>query len=394
MSNAFSEIHCLTTGPSTLQDAASSQLPHILLVVDGFPGTLGGGERVVLRLASLLPSFGYRVSILTFLLDPAGEFQISSAPCPIYLLPLRKTYNLDAWRSAFALRRFIQQQGIRIVQTFFESADLWAGFFAKTLTSAKVIWSRRDMGILRGAKHAKAYRLLKRLPDAVFAVSEQVRQHAITVDGILPERVHTIHNGLELQPITSSPSIFAGQRATITTVGNIRRVKGHDILVRAAAQVVAKFPATQFTIAGEILDPGYFEELQQLVREMHLSENFRFLGRITDLPSHLRSADGFILPSRSEGFSNALIEAMAAGLPCVATDVGGNGEALRSGIEGWLVPSEDVDALAGAILEMLADPSLAVQMGTRAQSAAHSLFTAETMARKTTKVYRDLLNLT
>src|SRR6185437_9655227 len=94
------------------------------------------------------------------------------APCPVYLLPLRRTYDLTAIKGAFALRRLLKQQNIKIVQTFFESSDIWAGFVTKTLSDAKLIWSRRDMGILRTGKHETAYRLMAGLPDAVFAVSD------------------------------------------------------------------------------------------------------------------------------------------------------------------------------------------------------------------------------
>ncbi len=364
----------------------------MLLVVDGFPKTLGGGERVVLKLAATLFRYGYRVSILTFALDPRSEFQAADAPCPTYLLPLRKTYDLAAWRGALALRRFLKGEQVQIVQTFFESSDLWAGVFARLLSPAKLIWSRRDLGILRGRKHALAYRALRRLPHAVFAVSEQVRRHAIEVDGISPERVHTIYNGLDLTPGARVLPLRT-ENATVTTVGNIRRVKGHDLLIRAAAEVVAKYPETNFTLAGEVLEPAYFEELQTLIRDLGLSARFRFLGLITDLPAHLQGAQLFVLPSRSEGFSNALIEAMAVGLPCIATDVGGNAEAIEDGISGRIVAPEDAGLLASVMLEMFASPAIATQMGLAAQHAVETRFTADAMTQKVAELYTSLINV-
>src|SRR5690348_15183113 len=127
-------------------------LPHVLLVLDQFPKTLGGGERIVLKLASLLPQYGYRASILTFSVDPESAIP-QPAPCPIYLLPLKRTYDITAVRAALDLRRFLRQQSVQIVQTFFESSDIWAGFVTKVMSDAKLIWSRRDMGILRANKH-------------------------------------------------------------------------------------------------------------------------------------------------------------------------------------------------------------------------------------------------
>jgi glycosyltransferase involved in cell wall biosynthesis len=292
-----------------------SALPHVLLVLDQFPRTLGGGERIALRLAALLPQYGYRASILTFSVHPESV-ALESAPCPIYLLPLQRTYGPAALRAAFDLRRFLKEQEVRIVQTFFESSDLWAGFVTKAMSDAKLVWSRRDMGILRDRKHEIAYRLMAGAPDAVFAVSEQVRRHCIEVDRIDAARVQTIYNGLNLADWSATvvPAKVPG-RTVITTVGNIRRVKGHDVFIKAAAELVPRFPQAWFSIAGDVLEPEYFTELQAQVRELNLGDRFQFAGGVTDLRRHLSEADIFVLPSRSEGFSNAIVEAMAASLP-------------------------------------------------------------------------------
>ena len=385
-------IRQLSPGPAQLAREQVQALPHILLVLDGFPKTLGGGERIVLRLAALLPSYGFRVSILTLAMHAEGEFQPGDAPCPLYLLPLRRTYDLFALRGALALRRFLKDQDVRIVQTFFESSDLWAGGFARLFSSARLIWSRRDMGILRGRKHTLAYRALRRLPHAVLAVSEQVRQHAIQVDGIDPERVLTIHNGLALDLLGDVPLRTCNAAAQITSIGNIRRVKGHDLLVRAAAEVVMHFPQTTFTVAGEVLEPDFYAELLALIEELGLTPCFRFVGKIDDLSQHLRHADVFVLPSRSEGFSNALIEAMASGLPVIATDVGGNAEAVQDGVSGLIVPPESAAALATAIISMLESPEKAQKLGKSARQAVLDHFTAEAMMRKLTTAYRNVLD--
>src|SRR5450631_3697251 len=180
-----------------ISEASDVSLPHVLLVLDQMPMALGGGERVALRLAALLPSYGYRVSILTFFIHPDSRV-LKAPPCPIYLLPLSNTYGVGALRAAFAFARFLKDKGVQIVQTFFESSDLWGGLVTKLASDAKLIWSRRDMGILRGRKHRIAYRLLASMPDAIFAVSEQVRQYCIEVDRAEPARVITIYNGLDL----------------------------------------------------------------------------------------------------------------------------------------------------------------------------------------------------
>jgi L-malate glycosyltransferase len=386
----MSEIACLHPGLVSGPDDPTR--PHVLLVVDQFPKALGGGERIVLKLAALLPQYGYRVSILTFAVHPQSP-ALNAPPCPVYILPLKRTYDFTALKAALSLRRFIRQHEVRIVQTFFESSDLWAGFVTRAMTKAKLIWSRRDMGILRTGKHHAAYRLMSRLPHAVFAVSDLVREHCIEVDGIPPNRVQTIYNGLNLADWLSSkerPS-QPSPHPLITTAGNIRHVKGHDVFIRAAAIVVQQFPNAIFSIAGEVLETPYFEELQALIRELNLSQNFTFAGGVTNLREHLAAADIFVLPSRSEGFSNSIIEAMAAALPVVATNVGGNAEAVEDGATGYIVPSEDPASLAAAILKLLADPANAREMGEAGKRIAAEKFTNEAMMHRTTATYAALL---
>lgn len=371
--------------------AEEAELPHILLVVDQLSTNLGGGERIALRLAALMPQYGYRASILTFWAHPETP-ALNSPPCPVYLLPLRSTYDLAALKGAFHLRRFLKQQNIQIVQTFFESSDIWAGFVTKSLSDAKLIWSRRDMGILRDRKHEIAYRLMAGLPDAVFAVSELVRQHCIEEDRIDPSNVQTIYNGLDLADWHESPKHSdPSKNIVVTTVGNIRHVKGHDIFIKAAAKIVSRFPNVSFSIGGGVLEPAYFEELQTLIRDLNLTDHFRFAGAITNLREHLSEANIFVLPSRSEGFSNAIVEAMAASLPLVATNVGGNAEAVQDGISGFIVPSENPEALAAAITALLTDPARAKAMGAAGKRIAAEKFTTEAMMTQTTTTYAKLL---
>jgi len=378
--------------PSIEANSAQSDLPHVLLVVDEFASVLGGGERIALKLAAHLPQYGYRASILIFSSHPESA-ALKSPPCPIYLLPLENAFDLSALRAAFEFKRFLKQQKIQIVHTFFESSDIWAGLVTRTMSKAKLVWARRDMGIMRSRKHHIAYRLMAGAPDAVFTVSEQVRRHAIEVDRIDAARVQTIYNGLNLADWDADPRPAKNPgEFLVTTVGNIRRVKGHDVFIRAAAIIVQQFPKVSFSIAGDIVEPDCLTELQALIRDLDLVNHVRFDGSVTNMRQHFKAADIFVLPSRSEGFSNAIIEAMASSLPVVATDVGGNAEAVKDGITGFLVPSEDPVALSAAILRLLSDPILAKTMGAAGRNVVEERFTTEAMMNQIVSVYRNLLS--
>ena len=384
-------INALSLGVSSSTNTEYADLPHVLLVLDQFPKTLGGGERIVLKTAALLPQYGYRASILTFSVHPESA-ALNSPPCPIHLLPLQRTYDFKAFQAALDFRQFLRQQNIKIVQTFFESSDLWAGFLTRTLSNSKLVWSRRDMGILRASKHHLGYRLLAHAPHAVFAVSEQVRRHCIEIDRIDPARVHTIYNGLDILDWNTPPRpANSSGNVVVTTVGNIRRVKGHDIFIKAAAAIVQHFPGVSFSIAGDVLEPDYFSELQGLVRTLGLSNCFHFAGGITNLREHLSTSDIFVLPSRSEGFSNAIVEAMAASLPVVATNVGGNAEAVEEGVTGFIVPVDDPAALSEAISRLIANPFQAKAMGEAGRNLVIEKFTTTAMMDKITAAYKKLL---
>ena len=246
------------------------------------------------------------------------------------------------------------------------------------------------MGILRARKHNIAYRLMGGLPDAVFAVSDKVRCHCIDVDRIDPDRVLTVYNGLNLKDwnIGTRPNTH---KKVVITVGNIRKVKGHDLLIQAAAKVIPQFPSVSFCIIGDILEPEYFEELQSLVRELDISQHISFLGEVADTKKYLAAADIFVLPSRSEGFSNAIVEAMAASLPVIASDVGGNAEAVSDGRSGVIVPPEDSSALAEAICRLLRSPTEAQRMGEAGRTLAAERFSTEAMMSIVVQTYVKLV---
>jgi len=203
-----------------------------------------------------------------------------------------------------------------------------------------------------------------------------------------------VYNGLDLpnrQYRSSFPQEF--ERTVLLTVGNIRRVKGHDVLIRAVAPLMRRDPRLMLYIAGDVLEQAYINELQSLVRKLELEQRIQFLGGIHNLESQLSRADIFVLPSRSEGFSNAIVEAMAASLPVIATDVGGNAEAVVDGITGYIVPPEDPDALRSAIEKLLADPGMAMRMGVAGRRQIAERFTTEAMMSGIVAIYRKLLHV-
>jgi len=381
--------------PSAQPDRADR--PHILYVIDELC-EMGGAERVLLNMIRLLPRERFRCSLVTFKIEPSLRI-FENFPCPWHLFPMRRTYDWNALRVANQIRRLIRSQRVRIVHTFFETSDLWGGLVAKLSGEPVLVSSRRDMGILRRPIHDRAYRLLNPMFDLVLTVSEEVRAFCMRQDHLAPEKVATLHNGIEIDKAataTDSAALRAqlklsGASHIICAVAHIRRVKGLDIFVQAAAKVCREFPHAVFVVVGGNHEPEYFRELQRLTESLGLNDNIRFLGRREEVFPLLKMSDVFCLPSRSEGFSNALVEAMACSLPCVATRVGGNAEALQDGQNGFLVEPEDASATADRILTLLRQPEWARRMGHAARQTVEEKFTQEAMMKNLVGVYERLL---
>jgi glycosyltransferase involved in cell wall biosynthesis len=370
---------------------------HVLYFLDRLGPILGGGERVLLSVLHALPKDRFRVSLATFSCE-LDRPVMDHLPCPVHVFPMKRTYGVRALRMAMAFRKLLLDEHVDIVQTIFESADLWAGLVTKATSKAKLISSRRDLGILRSTKHRVAYRLLAGLPDRVLAVSDQVRRFCIEADGLPPERVFTLYNGIAVDAATEAERNRVRQElqippgaAVITTVGNLRRVKGADVLIRAAVKVRNRFPEALFLICGSALEPDYVSDLRDLIKQFRLEAQVRLLGGQEQVPSILALTTVFALPSHSEGFSNALIEAMAAGLPCVATNVGGNSEAITDGVDGILVPAANADALADAICHLLDHQTAAAEMGVKAKITYQERFTVEAMINALVHTYEEVL---
>jgi len=383
--------------PVPISDSPPQSPVNVLYIIDQLC-ELGGAERMLLSILRALPKERFRTSLLTFRINPGLDI-FADFPCPYEVLPLQKTYDWTALQVARKIRRRIRDQQISIVHTFFETSDLWAAPLAKMSGCKAVISSRRDMGILRTRMHHIAYRILNPTFDRVLTVSEAVRQFCIQNDHLAPQKVVTVYNGLALDKIASRNGagelrahLGLGPSARlITTIGNIRRVKGIDILVEAAAKVARHFPNAIFLVVGRNSEPAHFQEIQERIVALGMEKNVRFLGESENIFPYLKMSEVFFLPSRSEGFSNALIEAMACGLPCVATRVGGNSEAMEDGRSGYLVESENADASAERILMLLRNPAEAARMGAAGKETVGRKFTADVMMRTLMECYDSLL---
>jgi len=372
--------------------------PRVLFVIDQLCEA-GGAERVLLKTVEGLMRANCDVRVVTFKSDPEIEL-FKRFPCPVDVFTLDCTYNYNALRVAWKIRQLIRSHKIQIVHTFHETSDIWGGFVARISGCRAIVSSRRDMGILRRRKHDIAYKVSGLYEDRVLAVSEQVRNYCIKADRLSPNKVIALYNGIDVTAVDSHPASGFDRGAfgilesapIITTVGHVRRIKGIDTLIQAAARVCLEFPEAVFLVVGDSSENDHFEQLKQLTSQLGLTANIKFLGAQDNVFSILKNSDIFLLPSRSEGFSNALLEAMACELPCVVTNVGGNSEAVAHGVNGYVVERENPEAMARSVTDLLRSPEKARRLGRMGRIIVEQRFSLETMIHKLVAVYEGLLD--
>jgi glycosyltransferase involved in cell wall biosynthesis/peptidoglycan/xylan/chitin deacetylase (PgdA/CDA1 family) len=375
---------------------------RILYIIDSL-SNIGGAELCLLRLTKYLPRDQFECRVLTF--NNEDGLLLGKFDCPIYHWQTDNVYDRNAFRVARRLQKLVCDEQIDIVHTFFQTSDLWAGPIAKLGGAKLLISSRRDMGILRQPKHDLGYRLMRGIFDQVQAVSDGVRRWTIENDRIDPDRTITIHNGIdpnldapaeEVEFLRRQVGLKAGV-PVIANVANFRHVKGMDVLVRAAALVGREAPQARILVAGGFGTTtsarAYASDVLELSRSLGAERWLTFLGQLENVAPLLKLSDMFVLPSRSEGLSNALLEAMVFGLPCIATAVGGNPEVVVDGHTGFLIPSDDPMALADRILRLIRDGELRRTMGAASRERALQRFTLEAMSSRVMAAYQLALEV-
>jgi glycosyltransferase involved in cell wall biosynthesis len=246
---------------------------------------------------------------------------------------------------------------------------------------------------------SRVERQLHRHMSAILGNSERVVRELIETENCPPDRVELIYNGVDVGGIEAAPaSPLAQERArdggelVLIMVANLIPYKGHADLLRALGGVSDRLPRRwRLLCVGR--DDGHGETLKALAHDLDLDGHVTWLGQRDDVASLLKSADIGVLSSHEEGFANAVLEGMAAGLPMIATDVGGNGEAVRHNVTGLVVPPHDPDALSAAILQLAADERKRRAMGVAGQARAEREFDIGACVAKYDRLYARLAKL-
>ena len=348
---------------------------------------VGGAEKALFELATRLDREIYEPEAACLMGEGPLAESLRERGVPVHLLDARGKWDL---RVVWRLRRLMA--GFDVVHSFLFHANMAARLAALGAGVGAVVASARVAERSRPRRRALE-RWTHRLVDVEVCVSNGVRDY-LGAGGFPRDKLAVIPNGVDIERFASRDPAFKAKLGIgpdtplVATIGRLHEQKGMTYFLRAAASVRHSRPDCHFLLVGH----GPLEdELRAQAREFHIADHVTFLGFCDDIPSVLAATDVFVLASLWEGMPNAVLEAMAAGIPVVATRVEGTLDIIEDGETGVLVMPKDIPALVSSILRLLGDPARARRLGEAAQAHVRAHFLLDAMVHRHEELYARLL---
>ncbi len=342
----------------------------------------GGAETQLVRIATTLRRRGWDVGILTMMPSAAFLDEVGAAGIPLAQCPDARARI--PWRTALSMVRQLRRWRPTLMVTFNFPADAF-GRVCGRIAFVPTIISAMGTTHIRSAARRCFYRFTEPLIARTVANSKAAARSMVAGRILTPAKTLVIPNGMLLEPFSGEPTrarmraeLGVGDREFLwVAVGNLRPAKDYPTLLEAVARCADAAPGFKVRVVGADFTgvlktgPGIYgaEALRRQAAGLRLEEVATFLGARQDVPAILNAADGYVLSSAWEGLPNAVMEAMAAGLPVVATDVGDVRELVEDGVSGWVVPPGDPGRMAERMLALMALQSEA-RLAMGAQGAA------------------------
>jgi len=321
------------------------------------------------------------------LLDGEGDESRSLEPanCQITRLGVRKLFHPKAAQAVWRLRKIWHETRPDILQAYFLDSSYFTVPIARCCGISTIVRVRNNLGYWLTRKHRILNRIIRPMVTVSLTNSESGKQALIDADRLPEWRIRVIENGVDLDRFATLPEPLLRSEIVVGCVANLRAVKNIDGLMRAAKVVCERYPHVRFRVAG---DGEQRAELHELHGSLRLGDRFELTGATSDVPGFLGCVDVAVLPSHSEGMSNALIEYMAAGRAIIATDVGANAVVL--GGTGTVIPARSDDALSAAICDMITNPEPARVLAKMARHRVESGYSRNAMVRRFEAFHREI----
>jgi glycosyltransferase involved in cell wall biosynthesis len=367
----------------------------ILFIIDKLEPA--GTQTNLLEIAKGLDKTRFEVYVAVLQKGGSLEAEFRAARIPIFEFEIHKAYGIRAWKALRRLARIMKEKEIDVVQSHFLKADILGSFAAQWAGVEGIVMARRDEGFWMTRRQVLIARVFNRYATRMLANSHAVARAVMKIEKIKPECLHVIHNGIDDDRFRFQPENrkkireefqIKDSEIVVVTVANMRQIiKGYACLINAVAKVTAQFRNIRFIFVGDgVLKPEY----EKQVSALKVRRFVNFAGSRRDVKAFLDAGDIFCLPSLTEGFSNAVLEAMACSKPVVAANVGGNPEAVEDGAEGFLVAPGSAGELAEKILALAADPGLRARMGEAGRKTLLEKFTLRKMIDNYQEFYTSL----
>ncbi len=382
---------------------ASQPTPPIrlLLLTDTALTNTGGSERFLRNLVGRLPPERYAITVVQLGADnaPGETTHVTEAGTSLRVLnhPIGPIYGLRGLRAIRALRARLRLESFDIIQSQHEKSDL-INLLLGPREMAVRLSNRRDMGFLKSRRLRHVFRLVNHRYHSVIAPAHEILAALAEHEGLPASRMLWIANGVDTDRFSPAQAPrrqalrqalgLARDEVAFGCVASLYPVKNHAMLIDAFARVHAVDPRARLLLVGAGALAG---ELVAQAQALGLGDAVRFLGNRSDIHQILPALDAAVLASRSEGMSNAILEAMACGLPLVATAVGGNLQLVRDGETGFLVPSGDAAAMGDAMHRLVREPLLRASLGNAGRRRIESEFSLSGMVDAYDRLYRRLV---
>ncbi len=352
-------------------------IPLIFLLEEA---NFGGTQRQTLEIALRIDKGLFSPEIWTVAGGEELLFMLKGHDIPVKIL--RKDPKLRPFLAAFALWRQWRKSPPMVIHLGTVFPNIWGRIFGYIFKTPVIVGGCKGQGTVR-----KQYeRYLWRLVHAHICDAHSIKT-ALEDLGVPKNQVHHINNGVNVDFFT--PPKHINTEPEILCVGRMVAEKDHTTLLKAFAKVQKQVPKARLHLVGD----GYLlNKMQELSHNLGLQEHVAFHGSSGNVLEHMQAARLFVLSSTSEGTPNALLEAMACGLPIVATAIAGIPDMIENEKQGLLVPPSNADTLASAILRVLQDDTLANNLGMEARKRACSAYSLNDTARKYGDVYMNLLS--
>lgn len=351
----------------------------------------GGMERLLADIARLHDPAVCRPEFLAITDDGPFAEQIRDAGCVAETLddelPGKSDSRWQHVRRVDAMRRRFRERGYDVIHTHNTYPHLYATVAARLAGIPIVINTRHGQRIGHDRKSQTLFRLASRWVDRIVAVSDDAARLTVESDGVPAHKVTRIWNGIDTRNFHPHPAAMRPARPIAIAVGRLSPEKGLNTLIEAVAVAIGVVPELELRIVGDGAQRG---ELRRLARRLHVDDRVTFLGERHDVPRLLAEAGFYVTSSLSEGISLTLLEAMAVGLPAIATDVGGTREVIPDATVGRLVPPGDPRSFADAIRRLWAERDRWPGIATAARRRVTEHFDARRMTQEYQRLYEQL----